>query len=145
VPAFQDNDSTRAMPDSPAKRSTARRQARPGPGLILDASGRKQKTAFVESDLRAGLLTTGSNMAGRRRRDTSLRVENLEGRLSLSSFSKGASPAVLFPVFAPTTTAAVGKKTVPADLNPQPLPPGVAHVDPMVQSVHLRSNIIAII
>ena len=39
----------------------------------------------------------------------------------------------------------VEKKTVPADLNPQPLPPGIMHVDPWVQTGHVSPSIIAIL
>ena len=44
------------------------------------------------------VLAAGSSTAGRRRRDRSPRLENLEARLSLSSFSGGDRPAILFPV-----------------------------------------------
>jgi hypothetical protein len=72
------------------------------------------------------LRAAGSSTSGRRRRDRSPGLENLEGRLSLSSVS-------------------VGSKMAPADLNPQPLPPGVAHVEPMIQGGHISTNIIAIL
>jgi len=52
-----------------------------------------------------------------RRHRASPCLEDLEYRLSLSSVSAG-----------------------PMDLNPQPLPPGYAHVEPMIQGNHIGTN-----
>jgi hypothetical protein len=68
-----------------------------------------------------------SSTARPSRRRTSICLENLEQRLSLSSF---------------------GSKMAPLDLNPQPLPPGYAHVEPwVIQGQHIGMNpaIIAIL
>jgi hypothetical protein len=62
----------------------------------------------------------------RQRRSASLRVENLEHRLSLSTFAGGAVVADLNPQPLPPRRFALFVEQGPAslDLNPQPLPPG---------------------
>ncbi len=56
------------------------------------------------------LSISRSSTARPSRRSMNIRLENLEQRLSLSSF---------------------GSKMAPLDLNPQPLPRGVVHVQPL--------------
>ena len=74
-----------------------------------------------------------SSSAGPRRQRTSLRLENLEGRLSLSGIQGNhIGTAMVSRLQGPV-------EVQPADLNPQPLPPGYAHVDPMIVGQHIGS------
>jgi hypothetical protein len=72
-----------------------------------------------------------SSSSGPRRQRTSLRLENLEGRLSLSGIQGNhiGTPMVL------RKTDPV--EVQPADLNPQPLPPGIFRVEPMIIGNHI--------
>jgi hypothetical protein len=81
-----------------------------------------------------------SSSAGPRRQRSGLRLENLESRLSLSGF---AAPAIVGQHIG-TGVASIKQGPVevrPADLNPQPLPPGYA-VDPEVVGSHIGSNMV---
>jgi len=74
------------------------------------------------------LLVLDSGASRRRRSRANPCVENLEHRLSLSSYSVGFAPAIIGNhIGAPA----------PADLNPQPLPPGIFHVQPMHVGEHV--------
>jgi hypothetical protein len=73
-----------------------------------------------------------SSSAGPRRQRTNLRLENLESRLSLSGIQGNhiGTPMVVLRKHDPV-------EVQPADLNPQPLPPGYAHVEPMIVGQHI--------
>ena len=73
--------------------------------------------AWILSPSRTLGMRGSTSARARRQHRSSPSLENLEHRLSLSGFT-----------------------TAPADLNPQPLPPGWAHVDPMVQGGHIGAN-----
>jgi hypothetical protein len=81
-----------------------------------------------------------SSSARPRRQRTSLRLENLESRLSLSGF---AAPAIVGQhIGSAMVSIRQGPVEVrPADLNPQPLPPGYA-VDPMIVGNHIGMSMI---
>jgi hypothetical protein len=73
-----------------------------------------------------------SSSNGPRRQRTSLRLENLEGRLSLSGI-QGNHIGVATVVLRKHDPVEVQ----PADLNPQPLPPGIFRVEPMIVGAHI--------
>jgi hypothetical protein len=79
---------------------------------------------------------------GFRRRRTTASLETLEHRLSLSSYSAGSvHPADLNPQPLPPGFFHVDPMAVAGtrDLNPQPLPPGIFHVTPMIKGQHVGS------
>jgi hypothetical protein len=75
-----------------------------------------------------------SGPAGTRRQRTSFCLETLEGRLSLSGI-QGNHIGVAVVVIKQGPV-----EVQPADLNPQPLPPGYAHVDPMIVGQHIGTS-----
>ena len=104
------------------------------------------------------LLSLGSGKVRRRSSRANLCVENLEHRLALSSASVSFAPAIVGQHIGVAAiqgnhigvaaiqgnhigVAAIQGNHIgtPADLNPQPLPPGIFHVEPMIVGEHVGS------